>query len=282
VTCLNCDAALQGPYCAQCGQRAIPAYPTLREYAGDAWEELSGFDGRFARTLRGLLGHPGRLTVETLEGRRAQYLKPLRLYLSASVLYFLIAAAAPNVTANTRADIPGDANITIDLADPRGVEALTADERAQALANIADAPSLVRPFLQAVFEDPTGFRTRMLSAIPKMFFVMVPLFASITGLFYRRRPYMQHLTFALHLHAVVFLVMSVTEVSQFTRSVPVVVPVQLAAAAFLAWYAVRAQRVVYGHRWLATLLKSAGIGVVYALSWVPVMAAVLTWVALFR
>lgn len=282
MTCLNCGAPLVGPFCAQCGQRAVPAYPTLREYAGDAWEELSGFDGRLARTLRGLLGHPGRLTVETLEGRRAQYLKPLRLYLTASVLYFLIAAAAPNVTRNTRADIPGDTNITIDLADPRSVDALSADERAQALRNIADAPGPVRPFLQAVFEDPAGFRGRVLAAIPKVFFVMVPMFALITSLFHRRRRYMQHLTFALHLHTVVFLVAAVAQLSQFTLNVPVVVTAQVGAVAFLAWYVVRAQRVVYTGGLIATLGRSAGIGLVYALAWVPVMTGVIAWAVLIR
>ena len=44
-----------------------------RKLAGDAWQELSGYDGRIAATFRGLL-HPGRLTLEYLQGRRARYL----------------------------------------------------------------------------------------------------------------------------------------------------------------------------------------------------------------
>lgn len=43
--CLNCGAELSGPFCATCGQRAIPAYPTVKEMAGDAWHEMSGVDG---------------------------------------------------------------------------------------------------------------------------------------------------------------------------------------------------------------------------------------------
>ena len=73
------------------------AYPTLRELLGDAWLELSGWDGRFARTLRTLLRDPGALTVETLIGRRVRYITPVPLYLITSVVYFLIAALAPNV-----------------------------------------------------------------------------------------------------------------------------------------------------------------------------------------
>ena len=64
-----------------CGQRAIPAYPTLRELAGDAWQELSGYDGRVVRTFRSLTRRPGALTLEVLEGHRA---RTCRLYASTS------------------------------------------------------------------------------------------------------------------------------------------------------------------------------------------------------
>ena len=44
--CLNCNAPLHGPFCGACGQRAVPPDPTVRELAGDAWNELTGYDGR--------------------------------------------------------------------------------------------------------------------------------------------------------------------------------------------------------------------------------------------
>ena len=47
--CLNCGSALVGPFCAECGQRAVPPYPTLRELVGDAFAELSGWDGTLRR-----------------------------------------------------------------------------------------------------------------------------------------------------------------------------------------------------------------------------------------
>src|SRR5262245_46317289 len=94
--CLNCGEPLRGSFCSACGQRVVPPDPSVAELAGDAWEELSGYDGRIAATFRGLL-HPGFLTREYVAGRRARYLSPLRLYLSVSVLYFLIAASTPAI-----------------------------------------------------------------------------------------------------------------------------------------------------------------------------------------
>ena len=47
--CLNCGAALHGSFCSACGQRSVPPDPTVDEVAGDAWQELSGYDGRIAQ-----------------------------------------------------------------------------------------------------------------------------------------------------------------------------------------------------------------------------------------
>src|SRR3954470_24466524 len=95
--CLNCGAPLGGPFCSECGQRDIPPYPSTRELAVDAISEFSGWDGRLASTIRALVTKPGLLTLEFLEGRRVRYISPLRLYLTASVIYFLLAASAPTV-----------------------------------------------------------------------------------------------------------------------------------------------------------------------------------------
>ena len=95
--CLNCGSPLSGQFCAACGQRDVPPYPSVRELAIDAISEFSGWDGRLSQTLRTLIRRPGALTREFLEGRRARYISPLRVYLTASLVYFVVAAAAPDV-----------------------------------------------------------------------------------------------------------------------------------------------------------------------------------------
>ena len=94
--CHNCDAPLVGPYCAECGQRHhADLDPSLRELAHEAGEELLHWDGKLVETIKLLLLAPGRLTREYLEGRRARYLSPLRLYLTCSVLFFFVMALVP-------------------------------------------------------------------------------------------------------------------------------------------------------------------------------------------
>src|ERR1051325_3297322 len=105
--CLNCGARLTGPFCAECGQRDIPPYPSVRDLAVDAVAEFSGWDGRLLNTVRALVLRPGLLTHEFLEGRRARYISPLRLYLSARVIYFLLAAAAPDIRLSSGRSLSG-------------------------------------------------------------------------------------------------------------------------------------------------------------------------------
>jgi len=95
--CSNCGAALTGPYCAACGQRARPASPTVRELTRELAEELLSYDGRIYRSIWLLFARPGFLTREAFADRRASYVSPLRLYLFFSVLFFAAFAFAPNL-----------------------------------------------------------------------------------------------------------------------------------------------------------------------------------------
>ena len=87
-TCRNCAAALTGPFCAECGQKAQAGPPTVREFLHDAVEEVFSVDGKFFRSVYLLFTRPGFLTRELFNGRRTRYVRPLRLYLICSVAMF--------------------------------------------------------------------------------------------------------------------------------------------------------------------------------------------------
>jgi hypothetical protein len=278
--CLNCGAELQGAFCSRCGQRAIPAYPTLREMAGDAWAELSGYDGRFARTFRVLLWQPGVLTREVLEGRRARYISPVRLYLVASVLYFVVAAAAPNLRTPPAPVLPGS-DIKIDLANPGGgVAGLPPEQQKIVLQQLERAPWWLEPVLRSALIAPADFRRRFLATLPRALFALVPVFAAIVALFYRRRRFPQHLVFALHLHAAIFGALAVRELSNFTGSRLVAGAAELAAIAFVTVYSLRAFKRVYGDSWPWILAKSAGVAALYLVAGLTTVIATFVWAAL--
>jgi hypothetical protein len=269
--CLNCGAPLHGAFCGACGQRSVPANPTVSELAGDAWRELSGYDGRIAATFRGLL-HPGRLTLEYLHGRRARYLSPVRLYLIVSLIYFLIAATAPQ--------IGGGLRIGLTNSDRDGPQVLTEQDRAEMLKDLGDVPSVVRPMVRSIAEDPDAFRARLFAIMPRVFFGMLPVFAAIVALFYRRSRFPAALVFAVHAHAFAFLIFSLAEAAKFSSSATAANIVELIALVAFSVYAPLAQKRVFGGSWPAIVAKSTGIGFLYLLVSVPAFLIILIWASL--
>jgi hypothetical protein len=276
TTCLNCGTALSGPFCATCGQRDVPPHPTLRELAGDTWNELIGWDGKLARTLVTMFRHPGELTRALLEGQRGRYVSPVRLYLACSLLYFVLAAAAPLPelefeagfsvgTASSGTRTPGQA--AFGKAVAQGLATLTPEERAAAEAEIASQPRLFRPWMRAMAADFEGLQRRTYEILPRALFVLIPALAGILALFHRRRPYPDHLYFAIHLQAFAFLMMAIPAIAQYTGSITWLAVTQAGAYVATAVYLVVAARRVYGGGWLEHIAKALGVGVIYLSIW---------------
>ena len=89
--CANCGA-LSGAYCPTCGQKVTPLQQPIHHFLGEAFTEYFGLDGRLWTSLKLLLLRPGELTQEYLAGRRVRYLRPLRVYLSATLAFFFLLA----------------------------------------------------------------------------------------------------------------------------------------------------------------------------------------------
>lgn len=85
--CKNCNAELreEEKYCYNCGQKNSQGRLTTKAFINESWQEFLRFDRRFFRTMFTLL-IPGRLTNEIISGRRARYIKPIRLYIGLSIL----------------------------------------------------------------------------------------------------------------------------------------------------------------------------------------------------
>ena len=96
--CLNCGAHLRGQYCGQCGQRGRSRLISLWELLRDAFGDLFELDSRLWKTLVPLLARPGLLTADYLQGKRARYMPPFRMYLVLSLLFFLVAFFNPRET----------------------------------------------------------------------------------------------------------------------------------------------------------------------------------------
>jgi hypothetical protein len=86
--CLNCGTPVHANYCAHCGQDTANHMPSAAEFLHEFVGHYVALENKLLKTLSLLLFKPGRLTRDYLEGKRARYVLPLRLYLTLSVIFF--------------------------------------------------------------------------------------------------------------------------------------------------------------------------------------------------
>lgn len=215
--CANCHQPLSGRYCSTCGQRYEPHIHSLREFVGEATETFTHADSRLWRTISPLLFRPGFLTREFLRGRRARYLPPFRLYIVASVLFFLIASLGTHTPRFLGVGTENGVPTSVTLIDPLKPQAnepkqQTPEERAREICD--DAHSSLGSWFEErikagcrkiVIDGGHGVIEALFHNIPRGLIVLLPLLALVMRLMYRRRYYVEHLLFFVHNHAFAFL-----------------------------------------------------------------------------
>ena len=282
--CDNCGAAVAGRYCAACGQRREAPVHSLWHFTKVAAEDLTHADSRLWRTLGALLGRPGYLTREFLAGRRARYLPPVRLYLVLSVLFFLWAAtfhqvrivtvAAPGHGAPAASVIPLEEEGEM-LGKPLPGE--SGEQRAQRVCASRvkyDGPwqRQIQPAARTacvhmLADNFRSLREAFLHNLPRAMFLFLPMLAAAMMLLYwrPRHYYIEHLLLFVHNHAFVFLVV------MLAAAVSALLPaaarmLRVAVTLYIAWYAYRSMRVVYGQGSWLTAGKLALLSLFYLVS----------------
>ena len=253
TTCYNCGTPLTGSFCSTCGQKAGPLDPTVHDFLHDFTHEMFHVDGRIFRSVWKLLSAPGVLTRDYFRGRRARWVSPIRLYLIFSLLYFAASS------------LPGSRPVVLEPND---------DPEASA-------------FLQRLgFDSPEALREWVGETIahwgPRAMFVLVPVFAWLVNLAWRRRGrhYPQHLYFALHVHAAWFAVAALVVVLRL--AIPTSVGAYLDDGLLLygILYVVMAFRRAYGPTRRQAVLRMGAVLFAYSLV-VAVIAAGLALALIF-
>jgi uncharacterized protein DUF3667 len=267
LQCRNCGAYAPDRYCSHCGQDTKEHLPSAREFVHEFVLHYFAAEGRLWRTLKMLVLHPGRLTVEYLRGRKLAYVLPLRLYLSVSVVFFLLLqlAAAPGnmrvVSAFHRSLNNGHSTFTIvdlgfakALRNPDG--SFTCD-LPQWFCNRIKERLLQQPgeLERRVSLLPTALVAHLSTAV----FVLLPLFAFYLQLAYFRRTYGEHFLFALHVHSFWFLAL-------ILLFLPMPALIREVLVGCLVVYTVVALHAVYDSAWWKTVLKALVIGAAYLAS----------------
>jgi Protein of unknown function (DUF3667)/Domain of unknown function (DUF4286) len=267
VSCMNCGGQLVGEHCHHCGQRHQPHLHSLWHFLREATENLTHADSRLWRTLWALVAKPGVLTREFIDGRRARYLPPFRLYLVISVAFFVTLGAVP-----MRGEM-----LTFDPSPP-AARASKATTKPADPAQFCDGLSYggpgkasVEPRLRVgcrktVLDNGTALKSEFMQQMPRAMFVLLPLLALFMLLLYwrPRRYYVEHLLFFVHAHAALFSIMIVRVAIGAIPGASVATGfLDIALLLYVPWYLYKAMRRTYAQPRVLTVCKFALLGFFY-------------------
>ena len=261
-TCRNCGVPVDGAYCAACGQETALRLPTLREFLREAAGRYVALDGRFWRTMFALLARPGFLTREYLAGRRRRYIRPARLYLFATLIFFAVTRllVGPIDIFEVHADTPGEAKY---LSPDKGFNVQMGEDAFGSLA-LQKRWNRFNNLRRSDKAEQLG--EGMLRYAPYALFVLLPAFALLLKLVYlgrrrryprRPRLYGEHLVFAAYDHAFVFV----------AATIMLLLLGRTMALTIGGWvvgvYLLLSLRSVYGGPWVGLLLRAFVLFVSY-------------------
>jgi uncharacterized protein DUF3667 len=243
----------------------------MREFASETFENLTHADSRLWRTLWFLISRPGFLTVEFLEGRRARYLPPLRLYLVLSVVLFLVASSLNHSKVAFAFSIDDKGSPNASKIDTTQRPDETPEQRAQRICGKdfdLEAGTEQRELREACYkvmlDSGHEFAERFYHNVPRALFLLLPILALFMKLLYWRRYYVEHLLFFIHTHAFTFVLFTFFTVGMAITSQGWLVTLYiLVALIYPPVHTYKAMRRVYAQGKWKTRLKFLALACVY-------------------
>jgi len=296
--CPNCGAEVHGEYCHRCGQKQDEYVSSLKHILHQFLEDYFTFDSRLFRSIGPLFFKPGRLVNEYLGGKRQRFIRPLRMYLFASLIFFFILSVGGEVViigggTEEQEDVAATTDSVMrTIRDSFRATSTDSATRArmESVFKALEDTAVARPDtgfgtidVRRAEEDTTGetvnirfryggevhtyrlnqetFRRDFINNLPQMMFVLLPLFALVLKLLYirRNRLYVEHLVFALYYHAFVFLLFSATTLLSVGF-------ISTLGALLVVIYLFLALLRVYRQSVFKTLVKMVGLMVVYGVT----------------
>ena len=240
------DAAVQ--------REAEPEHRSLWQLVKDAVGPAVLLESKLWRTLGTLLWRPGELSLAYTEGRRTRYIRPLRLYLWVSVLFFSTLALLPAHVQTVRVGKSGRMHIPFAPGLEKRLE-----QKLEPFKDPADPGKAPTTPQDAAGENRARaderLRIELFSRLPKALFLLLPVFALLLRILWRKRPYVDHLVFALHAHTVLFLGLGVGLIHW--------APVELVGVGGpVVWFLLAAHR-FYRSDWVETGMRAVLLSIVY-------------------
>jgi hypothetical protein len=269
--CRNCGAPAGPRFCGDCGQEIEDHRSPIGQLLREVLSEWFSLDGHLFRTLKAL-SRPGRLTKLYLSGKRARYLRPVRLYAIASLaLFSSVLSLEPPSAARVALSIAGEQVTTPRSGDGSRTRVVLFEPDSLALTWLA------RQFpgrLAALRAMPPQTLLHTLfgglkAALPALLILFLPFLALGLKVLYVRTGtlFVDHLVFAVHVQSALFLALALAWLAARVAGLgptAVMLLCGLGGLSILTAYMALSLRRVYAQPWWLTLAKTLLVLFVYA------------------
>lgn len=231
--CLNCGTEVAGRFCQQCGQENVEVKESFLQLLRHFLEDLTHFDGKLWKTIKLLLFKPGSLTKLYMEGKRASYIHPIRMYLFVSAVFFLfmftgeVPEKPEDLAANAKApkDFVSGFNegFKVDL-EKDSIEYKTVAEYNAAQQKLPESKrdqwldatvkmkgiELNQKYQGDKFKIGQALIEKFEHYFSRMLYISLPIFAFFIWVLYRRNKnhfFVDHVIFSIHLYCAFYIIL---------------------------------------------------------------------------
>jgi hypothetical protein len=213
VVCPNCEQQLNDTmnYCFNCGQENHIKRVSVKMLLSDFSSTYFSFDSKLFSSLKFLLSKPSFLSLEYLNGKIEAYLRPIRMYVFISFVFFLL-----NSMLSTNSTYDG-------IKFTKDGEAISSELVQEELKTTEPDDFEEDTFLELdhvffegklkkIFSDDKEMKLFIVflkSKLPILFFLLIPVLGLLFFTFFYKKKYyyVDHLVFALHLQSFMFVLL---------------------------------------------------------------------------
>jgi hypothetical protein len=278
---------------------------SIRHLFRESFLDYFHIDSAFHKSIVPLIFRPGYLTVEYLNGRRASYVQPFKMFLVVSLIYFLLGSIEmpqllkPAEETVKKAETPWTIDSVNMTSNPNELNLTIQDKKYE-----FGPPDTLRKYIRKYglnvyvrYKYPTegrfsrylikkvmliklaekSFDEILRHNASKLIFLLIPVAALLFKLIYlkQKRLYYDHLIFSLHFHTVVFLLFIVFQLIAILYPVPMLVQVSL-----ILLYLFFAMKRMYSQSIPGTFGKMLIFLLIYSSIALPLFLILLTGVSL--
>lgn len=213
IVCPNCEQQLNDTmnYCFNCGQENHIKRVSVKMLLSDFSTTYFSFDSKLFSSLKYLLIKPSFLSLEYLNGKIEAYLRPIRMYVFISFVFFLLnSMLSTNSTYDGIKFTKDGEPVSSEFVQEELKTTDTDDIEKESFLEIDN--NYFGGKLKRIFSDEKEIKLFIVflkSKLPILFFLLIPVLGLLFFIFFYKKKYyyVDHLVFALHLQSFMFVLL---------------------------------------------------------------------------